>query len=574
MDVVKFFVNYWKSVTPKQASKLRKLLFLMVSLGVLLGVVNTSLIGLINEVMNSDAAMPMIYLWAFVGLTAFLAIASFASARCQDFLFFPIYIDLMRNFMRKFMALPLQTIEKHGAAKYYSILSEDIRTIHGAIISMLFIVLQIVTALCCLVYLAWLSLPVFAWTISLLAIGTFTIRRILASAMALLVIGRHEYGQVIIHHDSIGKGIKSFKLHRKRRHAFFEKLVNPSFVRMTETNIVGHNRFAVGRGVSTILYFFMMGTILFGSLLLFNVETEILSGYALAVLFLLGPIDTVINNSNSIYRAKVAVKNVNNVGFEMCTQEDAGDFCKAGEPLPEWKEICMKDLTYHYGAVDEELGPHDFVLGPINLTIHPGEVIIVAGGNGSGKTTLAKLLAGLYHPVTGSLSYNGVPITDENRDEYRQTFSAVFVEFYLFSELLGLEDIPDLDNKAQKYLEDLKIGDKLNVKDGQLSTTELSQGQRKRLALMITFLEDRPFYIFDEWTAHQDPQFRDLFYTEILPTLKKRGKTVVVITHDDKYYLHGDRILKMDMGKLELDVPATSLKAKQFEITGVPDLQS
>jgi putative ATP-binding cassette transporter len=96
----------------------------------------------------------------------------------------------------------------------------------------------------------------------------------------------------------------------------------------------------------------------------------------------------------------------------------------------------------------------------------------------------------------------------------------------------------------------------VQVKDGTLSTIELSQGQRKRLALLTAFLEDRPFYIFDEWAADQDPFFREVFYLQLLPELKAKGKTVLVISHDDRYYSLGDRIIKLDYGKIEFDNPA------------------
>jgi putative ATP-binding cassette transporter len=121
-------------------------------------------------------------------------------------------------------------------------------------------------------------------------------------------------------------------------------------------------------------------------------------------------------------------------------------------------------------------------------------------------------------------------------------------------ELLGLENL-DLDNQAQEYLKLLQLQDKVRVEDGVLSTTSLSQGQRKRLALLTAYLENRPIYIFDEWAADQDPNFKDVFYMQILPTLRSAGKTVVVISHDDRYFQAGDRIIKLDYGKIDSDKP-------------------
>jgi len=125
----------------------------------------------------------------------------------------------------------------------------------------------------------------------------------------------------------------------------------------------------------------------------------------------------------------------------------------------------------------------------------------------------------------------------------------IFSDFYLFNRLLGL-DTPDLDTRAQAYLRLLEIEDKVHVSHATLSTTALSQGQRKRLALLTAFLEDRPIYVFDEWAADQDPHYREIFYTRLLPDLRALGKTIVVISHDDRYYHLGDRIIQLEYGQL------------------------
>jgi putative pyoverdin transport system ATP-binding/permease protein len=201
--------------------------------------------------------------------------------------------------------------------------------------------------------------------------------------------------------------------------------------------------------------------------------------------------------------------------------------------------------TYHREKDDSH-----FALGPINLRFRPGELVFLVGGNGSGKSTLAKIITGLYMPESGEIRLDGKPVTDKNRDDYRQLFSAVFADFYLFENLLGIHN-RNVDEQAKMYLEQLHLSHKVKVKDGALSTTAVSQGQRKRLALLTAYLEDRAFYLFDEWAADQDPLFKDVFYTQLLPELKARGKTVLVISHDDKYFDVADRVIKLDYGKLD-----------------------
>jgi putative ATP-binding cassette transporter len=110
-----------------------------------------------------------------------------------------------------------------------------------------------------------------------------------------------------------------------------------------------------------------------------------------------------------------------------------------------------------------------------------------------------------------------------------------------------------LDRRAHEYLERLHLNHKVTIKDGVFSTTQLSQGQRKRLALLCAYIEDRPFYLFDEWASDQDPLFKEVFYTQLLPELRSLGKAVLVITHDDRYFGVADRLIKLDYGRIKGD---------------------
>ena len=210
-------------------------------------------------------------------------------------------------------------------------------------------------------------------------------------------------------------------------------------------------------------------------------------------------------------------------------------------------------LSPHHGQFPP---PHfaetGFHLGPMSISFKSGEITFIVGGNGSGKSTLAKLITGLYTPTSGAIYLNGQPVTPENLEWYRQHFSAIFSDFYLFESYLGFND-RHLDQRVQGYLQQLELDHKVQVNNGVLSTINLSQGQRKRLALLTTYLEDRPIYVFDEWACDQEPRFRKLFYTQILTDLKAKGKTVIVITHDEHYFQLADHLVKLDYGKVEFD---------------------
>jgi len=245
-------------------------------------------------------------------------------------------------------------------------------------------------------------------------------------------------------------------------------------------------------------------------------------------------------------RASVALEKIDRLGLTLATQT-AGEAATTGRKIDSsFERLELLNVTHSY---HNEKDDSHFVLGPVNLVFKPGEIVYIVGGNGSGKSTLAKLITGLYPPESGEILLDGSSIREGERDNYRQLFSAVFSDFYVFEALLGLER-EEIDGNAQRYLAELHLDHKVKIRDGRFSTVELSQGQRKRLALLTAYLEDRPFYVFDEWASDQDPQFKEIFYRRMLPDLKDRGKAVVVITHDDRYFSAADRIIKLDYGKL------------------------
>jgi len=207
----------------------------------------------------------------------------------------------------------------------------------------------------------------------------------------------------------------------------------------------------------------------------------------------------------------------------------------------------VRGLTKSFGGVR--------AVDAVDLTLAAGELLAVIGPNGCGKTTLIKLLLGLYAPHQGEIRLNGKAIDPSNRDEYRQLFTTIFADYYLFDDVVeGDLHIPD---DANRYLQRLEIGHKVSVRDGSFTTTDLSTGQRKRLALINAWLEERPVLVFDEWAADQDPTFRRIFYTELLPDLKRLGKTIIVISHDDRYFDVADQLVRMHSGKVSSSpVPA------------------
>ena len=190
-----------------------------------------------------------------------------------------------------------------------------------------------------------------------------------------------------------------------------------------------------------------------------------------------------------------------------------------------------------------------FGVGPFNEKIQRGELLFVIGGNGSGKSTFLKLLTGLYYPQEGGLSVDDTLIEAGNYAAYRSLFSIIFTDFHLFDKFYG---VPDVDAQTvNEWLEKMQMQHKVEYKNGGFTSTNLSTGQRKRLAFIAAMLEDRPILVMDEFAADQDPQFRQYFYETLLGEVKSMGKTIIAVTHDDHYFHVADRVWKMDEGRIE-----------------------
>ncbi|MGH8594515.1 MAG: cyclic peptide export ABC transporter [Gammaproteobacteria bacterium] len=290
----------------------------------------------------------------------------------------------------------------------------------------------------------------------------------------------------------------------------------------------------------------LLGLLLFALPAIHEVSHAVLTGFVLPVLYMLTPLTVVLTNLPEIGRGVVAGKKVQALGLALGgtgDEDHATDAKNAVNPV-------KLELLGVFHAYQDEREPHNFTLGPIDLVIEPGELLFVTGGNGSGKTTLALLIAGLYAPEKGEIRLNGRLITEANREDYRQHFSAVFSDAYLFESLLGTADNGDTLKQADDLLVRMQLDHKVRIQGHRFSSVELSQGQRKRLALLAAYLEDRPVCLFDEWAADQDPLFKAIFYTELVPQLKARGKTVIVITHDEQYYHVADRCVRLISGRL------------------------
>jgi putative pyoverdin transport system ATP-binding/permease protein len=498
----------------------------------------------ISQITPTHPQAPPELLWGFLGLVIVVLITNLIS----QFLLVQLAQDAIYKLRLRIsgwiLASPLRHLEELGANRLLATLTEDIQSISSAVFSVPTLCVNAAIIFASLAYLGWLSIWVLLGTLVFMALSIALVQVLINQAVRLFTEAREENDALMKHFQAITDGIKELKLHFQRREDFLQEDLQATAAALRTYRIGSQRAIALSTGIGELLFFLLLGLLVYGLPQIQIVSAELLSGYVLTISYLMRPIGNTLAILPNLTQAGVALRKIDTLGLSLVSQAET--LARTNTNPDAFDRIDIQQATHSYQLAGEE---KTFTLGPIDLSLHPGELVFIVGGNGSGKSTLAKLITGLYMPDSGEICLDGHLIDDRNRELYRQLFSTVFADFYLFDRFIGLR-LADGDAQAKMYLEKLQLTHKVAIAEGQLSTTALSQGQRKRLALLTAYLEDRPIYLFDEWAADQDPFFREIFYQQLLPELKQRGKAVLVISHDDRYFHLADRVLKLDYGKI------------------------
>jgi putative ATP-binding cassette transporter len=454
--------------------------------------------------------------------------------------------EMRVNLSKKLLACRYKKLQMLGKSELMVILTKDIEGFVGALQISPRLVTEGIAVMACFGYLAWLSAAMFAILLLTLTVCVglfiFAQRRPLKQFKEM----RAKLDDLFANFRDLVEGSRELQLNKRRGQLFVDEVVAGDASAFRETSIRGLSSFTIIANTGDMLFYLVIGLLLFVVPIWLPQPAGVLSSVTLVLLYLVGPLSNLVNSRPSFAHAAIALGRIQQLDADL--DEEASSvsgtdpFTSASKPLLELREVC-----HHYpGATDDR----PFLLGPVNLTVNQGEILFIVGGNGSGKTTLAMLLLGLYSPESGSVRMNGVRVEQTNIEHYRQHFGAVFADFHLFEHLLGIAPA-DIEERATHYIHKLGLEHKVRIDNRKFSTINLSTGQRKRLALITSYLEDKPIYLFDEWAADQDPAFKRVFYTVLLPELKAKGKTVIVISHDDGYFGSADRVVKLEDGRLE-----------------------
>jgi len=524
----------------------RRLLLLSAIGGLIGGGGVAGLITLITKSLDQDPGRATGLALPYVGLCIVVLAAGVFSELLVVRLAQSNLLALRLWLTRHILSAPFQQLQTIGPHRLMATLTDDIGSIAQLIETLPPLLIEASTLFGALLYMGWLSPSLFVVFLAFLLGGGLGVSLLQNRSFWWHQRARQRIDALFGHFRTVTEGCKELKMNARRRRAFMSDLsATANEIRRQLCN--GRTFTVISDYWGKLAFFLLIGLIIFVAPRLEDISRETVTSFAFIVLFAMRPISVLLNTMPGIGRGVVALQNIKSLGVAVATEPhlEEGDELQPLAERPRALELLQ--VKRRHGA---EGGDAGFLFGPVDLRIEPGELIFVTGGNGSGKTTLALLLLGLYPPDEGEVRLDGEIVTDFNRDLHRQHFAAVFADAYIFDGLPGSSDA-GFSKRADDLLERLQLSDKVRIKDGRFSTVELSKGQRKRLALLAAYLEDRPFYLFDEWAAEQDPLFRDIFYKELLPQLKARGKTTIVITHDDRYFHLADRLLRLNMGQLE-----------------------
>jgi putative ATP-binding cassette transporter len=539
-------MSFFQLVRREMHGSLPKLVF-MSGIG---GVSNASILAAINAGVQDAGSGQKPGLWA----ASLFLIALFLFYKSQQFVTITataeieaIIHKLRVRLMDMIRHSELLELERIGRSRIVAAVTSDTAVLTQASNMLCFTVQGAVLIFFVGLYVAYLSLTAFALTVVIVTgagfIFHFKNKRLAAQKGESAAWERRLFDRLVDFLD----GFKEVRLNAARSEDLFDDALEVS---KTAANIKIRTQAETFQMIVTsqISMYVLLGAVVFvAPNLSGTLGGASIAKTTTALLFIVGACFGLVQSIPILLNANAAADRIDRL--EAALHATVVNAERIALPAPKhFERIEMHNITFRY--VDR-FSDTAFKIGPIDFSLRAGELVFITGGNGSGKSTFLRVLSGLYPPDSGEVLLDGQPVTNATRDQYRGLMSAIFFDYHLFQRLYGLPDATPAD--LDRLLARFRLSDKTSLVSGEFRTLDLSGGQRRRLALIVSMLERRPIMILDEWTAEQDPEFRRKFYDELLPDMMRAGATIVVITHDDRYLdeLHlPARRIRMDEGRI------------------------
>lgn len=457
-----------------------------------------------------------------------------------------IRFRLRKDLYRHIQKAPIASLERIGEPRLLQALSGDVSAIVMGAQLFPQIISSGVVIFGMLGYLAFLDFEAFLYVIGIIVFGIVTYQIPVFFGIACFRKAREHQDRLQEAFKGLVEGAKELKLDAVKRAEYERRVLYREEHATRSLEKRGMTIFSAANNYGGLMSFFAIGGLAFVYLNYHAISNAKITAAVMVLLYVTGPMAVLLNFTPQIARTRIALRKIKKLYGDL-PDENIPD---AVAPIREWATYALQGIRYrHQGGAD--VNGREFEVGPIDLEIHRGEILFITGGNGSGKSTLMKLVSQHYRPDAGDVCLDGVRLDNDAVDAFRNGIACIYSDYYLFDRLLH----PDRDDPAylaqvRHYLDAFALADKVKVEDGRFTTLKLSDGQRRRLALVVAIAENKAMYVFDEWAADQDPQFKNVFYREVLPILKARNNAVVVISHDDRFFDAADRVVRMETGRI------------------------
>jgi multidrug/microcin transport system ATP-binding/permease protein len=506
----------------------------------------TEVIGSLGRAETEARYSFIVFMASIIGVIAFGVLSQYVLLKLSS----TVVCELQTTLLQRILATSYEKIEKNGRHRLMAVMEGDVSTLSQGLLLLPSFIYSAVTVVLCLGYMIYSSWQLFLFVavgIALIVAGArFMLRYALDHQMGL-----REYMDAYFSNlQALTNGGKEINLNLNRRRHFYAAVMLPLFDEIRRKTVKSSLIF-IGLGSYTnALVYFLIGSVVYGAHhFLPGIEIQVVVAFVVIILYMVEPLSNVVGVLSDVNEVRVSLNKIEQLDLAVAEQFSI-PLNSDLPPSDSWRKVKVDNVRYRYNAVDRMDG-YEFVLGPVSAEFNAGEITFVTGGNGSGKSTFAKLLIGLYTIDSGGIYVDGQLVgTDFSMENYKNSISVIFSDFFVFTQLLNADGQLASDKEVKTQMNRLQLEGKVSIHGGILSSIDLSQGQRKRLALLQSCLEDAHLCVYDEWAADQDPVFKRYFYCELLPELKKRGKIVVIISHDDHYFYLADKVLKFEEGAL------------------------
>ena len=522
-------------------------LALSVGVGLAGGAALAALMRLVHRALTQPAAELQSAALQFAGFLVLYFFGTITAEQALNDTSERLQWELRQDLLCQLLERPLRQLERLGLPRLAGIVGGDVRTVSDYVCSLPDAVVNLAIAIGCFSYMAWLSPLVFAFNFVFVALAAGCY---VAPEKASQRISRKAAEAWDRHIGQMYFALQAFRrllLSQVQRTDFLDNHFRPTGAEVRRLNRQQRLVHLFAERFAEAMVLGNVACLLFVLPRFFNLPAATLTGLLLAAIFVRAPLKSLLNFFPRTQNVRLSLERIEGAGLTVFASSLLAPAIPPAPAAHTFRELVFDRVGFQYESDHDQAG---FAGGPFSLRIRAGEIVFIVGGNGAGKTTLAKLLCGLYAPETGQVWIDGVPIIDEaGRTAQRARFAAVFTEDPLFDHVLGVPPA-EAEARGNVFIEELRLAHKVALRGTAFSTIDLSQGQRRRLLLVGALLEDRPILLLDEWAADQDPQFRLFFYDAVLPALRARGKTLVLITHDDRYFERADRVLKIENGQI------------------------